>query len=65
MEGIVNRSVVLSLQFSILSDSSTVSKCRAVIEAIDSEWLPPTNAASYRSIAAILGQICNEHKSNR
>jgi len=62
VEGIVNRSTVLALQVSILSDESITTKCLAVINEIPQEWLPPIRHSSYRSLTMLLTQVLNEHR---
>ncbi|KAI1713858.1 GC-rich sequence DNA-binding factor-like protein domain-containing protein [Ditylenchus destructor] len=63
IEGIVNRSVVLALQFSGITDPAMLPKCMAVLEEIPTSWLPTFRPASYQSLASLLGRVITEHKS--
>lgn len=62
IEGIVNRSSVLALQFSTLSDSSIVVKCAALVAEIPTRWLPSAKPQSYGPLAALLNQVIEHHR---
>uniref|UniRef100_A0A915DJP4 GCF C-terminal domain-containing protein n=1 Tax=Ditylenchus dipsaci TaxID=166011 RepID=A0A915DJP4_9BILA len=63
IDGIVNRSGVLALQFSVISNPAMLPKCLALINEIPSNWLPSTNPSIYKSLAAILSRVVLEHKN--
>lgn len=63
IEGVVNRSAVLALQFSTLSDFLMVGKCSALVAEIPTHWLPPSKPQSYGPLAALLNQIIEQHRS--
>ncbi|KAF7639747.1 GCFC domain-containing protein [Meloidogyne graminicola] len=62
MEGLVNRCVVMSLQFAVITNPTTIPKCLALGAQIPIDWLPPKHYSSYRSLEVLFKQVIEVYK---
>lgn len=65
LDGIVNRSVLLAMKCSLVTDISTVRKCRAVFKAIPMHWWHDPDRTALQSFAKFLINVSEKHKNNR
>ncbi|KAL7071933.1 hypothetical protein ACQ4LE_008805 [Meloidogyne hapla] len=64
MEGLVNRCVVMSLQFASISSPTIIPKCLALCSQIPVDWLSQKRRSSntYRPLEILLKQAIEAHR---